>query len=246
MHSFFTAAALVASASLSLAAPAAVPAPANIEGRSTFEIKQVAAGQVLKNGPLQMLGTYQKYARLGAVAPADVLAAAAAQQTGEVAAVPQQFDQAYLSPVTLGNSQLNLDFDTGSADLWVFSTDSPASQSAGHAKYNPSISGKRIAGSTWSITYGDQSGASGIVYTDKVVIGGVTATRQAVEAATSVSASFTSNRDSDGLVGLAFSSINQVQPRQQLTFFDTVKPTLAKGLFTVDLKAGEAGSYTFG
>lgn len=128
----------------------------------------------------------------------------------------------------------------------MFSTETPSSESAGHTLYNPSTSGTKLNGYSWSITYGDQSGAAGDVYTDKVVVGGVTATKQAVEAATSVSSTFVSNTDNDGLLGLAFSSINQVQPKQQTTFYDTVKSTLAKGLFTADLKAGTAGSYTFG
>lgn len=237
MHSFFTAAALVASASLSLAAPS------NVVGRSAFELKQISVGTVLKNGPQQMLKTYQKFAKAGAVVPSDVLAAAAAQQSGSVTATPQQFDQAYLCPVTLGNSQLNLDFDTGSSDLWVFSTDTPGA--AGHGQYDPST-GTKLDGYSWSITYGDGSGAAGDVYSDKVVVGGVTATSQAIEAATSVSSSFEQNTASDGLMGLAFSSINQVRPKPQTTFFDTVKPTLQKALFTADLKAGTPGSYGFG
>ena len=103
-----------------------------------------------------------------------------------------------------------------------------------------------MSGETWNITYGDGSGASGTVYADKVVVGGVTATTQAVEAATSVSSQFTQDTDNDGLLGLAFSSINTVKPQQQNTFFDTVKSSLAKQLFTADLKKGQAGSYDFG
>lgn len=80
------------------------------------------------------------------------------------------------------------------------------------------------------------------MYSDKVVVGGVTATSQAVEAATSVSAQFTQDTDNDGLLGLAFSSINTVEPRQQTTFFDTVKNSLAQKLFTADLKKGAAGT----
>ncbi|KYG40744.1 hypothetical protein M433DRAFT_8519 [Acidomyces richmondensis BFW] len=45
---------------------------------------------------------------------------------------------------------------------------------------------------------------------DKVNIGGATATRQAVEIATQVSGSFIQDTTSDGLVGLAFSSINTI------------------------------------
>jgi aspergillopepsin I len=131
-------------------------------------------------------------------------------------------------------------------DRWVFSTLQSSSDQSGHDIYDPSTSGKKLSGETWSISYGDGSGASGVVYADKVVVGGVTATSQAVEAATSVSAEFQQDTDNDGLLGLAFSTINTVRPDQQTTFFDTVKPTLAKKLFTVDLKAGKAGTYDFG
>jgi aspergillopepsin I len=112
MQYFLTSAALVASASLSLAAPA----NQHIR-RGTFEVKQVAHGKVFKNGPQNMLNTYKKIAHVGAVAPSEVVIAAAAAQTGEVSATPQQYDQAYLCPVTVGSNQLMLDFDTGSADL---------------------------------------------------------------------------------------------------------------------------------
>lgn len=201
MQYFLASAALVATT---------LAAPANIVGRSAFELKQVEHGKFYKNGPLQLLSAYEKYAKVGAVAPSEVKAAAAAQQTGEVAANPEQYDAAYLSPVTIGDSEVNLDFDTGSADLWVFSNETPAQQSTGHDKYDSST-GTEIQGATWDITYGDQSGASGNVYTDKVVVGGATATQQAVEAATSVSASFTQNVDSDGLLGLAFSSSKSIR-----------------------------------
>jgi aspergillopepsin I len=102
------------------------------------------------------------------------------------------------------------------------------------------------SGYTWRISYGDGSGASGKVYADKVTVGGVTATSQAVEAAATISAQFTSDTDTDGLLGLAFSSINTVKPQQQSTWFDTVKPQLAQPLFAVDLKYHAAGSYDFG
>lgn len=84
------------------------------------------------------------------------------------------------------------------------------------------------------------------MYADKVVVGGVTATSQAVEAATSVSAQFSQDSDTDGLLGLAMSSINTVKPQQQTTFFDTVRSQLAQPLFAVTLKYHAAGTYDFG
>lgn len=153
--------------------------------------------------------------------------------------------QAYLSQVTVGNRTLNLNFDTGSSDLWVFSDLLATTSQTGHDIYNSS-GGKQLPGFTWSISYGDGSGASGLVYSDKVVVGGATATAQAVEAATSVSSAFLADQQSDGLLGLAFSNINTVQPVQQTTFFDSVKASLQSALFTSNLKSGKPGTYDFG
>lgn len=242
MQYSFASAALLACATLSLAAPA------DVLKRSTFTVEQVAApNKVVKNGALSMMKTYNKYAKIGAVAPESVKTAAmAAVQSGAVTANPEAQDESYLCPVNVGGTTLNLDFDTGSADLWVFSSYLPASEQSGHSIYSPSSSAQRLSGETWNITYGDGSGAAGIVFADKVVVGPVTATRQAVEAATSISSQFQQDTDNDGLLGLAFSTINTVEPDQQTTFFDTVKSTLAKPLFAANLRKGQAGSYDFG
>jgi len=64
-----------------------------------------------------------------------------------------------------------------------------------------------LSGYSWNITYGDKSGASGTVGTDVVVVGGTSVSGQAVEIATQVSSEFVSDT-ANGLLGLAFSSIN--------------------------------------
>jgi len=67
---------------------------------------------------------------------------------------------------------------------------------------------KTLSGYKWNITYGDGSGASGIVGTDVVTVGGKSVSGQAVEIATQVSSAFVSDTANNGLLGLAFSSIN--------------------------------------
>ena len=76
-------------------------------------------------------------------------------------------------------------------------------------------------------------------------VGGTTVTSQAVEAAETISSEFAQDQ-SDGLLGLAFSSINTVTPDQQQTFFANAESSLDAPLFTADLKKGEPGSYNFG
>ena len=70
-------------------------------------------------------------------------------------------------------------------------------------------------------------------------------TAQAVELAETISSEFAQD-ESDGLLGLAFSSINTVTPDQQQTFFANAEGELDAPLFTANLKKGQPGSYDFG
>ena len=90
-----------------------------------------------------------------------------------------------------------------------------------------------------------RSGASGVVYADKVVIGKVTATIQAIEAATSVSSSFVTGIQ-DGIVGLGFEVGNTCSPDYCYTFMQQVAPTLPLPVFTATLKHNAPGEYDFG
>ena len=80
--------------------------------KTGFTINQSVA-KPYQAGPVVLMNALTKY---GATVPADVAAAAS---TGTVTATPEQYDAEYLCPVTIGGQTLNLDFDTGSADLWV-------------------------------------------------------------------------------------------------------------------------------
>ncbi len=93
---------------------------------------------------------------------------------------------------------------------WVFSTELSATDSAGHETYDPSRSSSSVRkdGYTWRISYGDGSGASGDVYTDTVDVGDIAVTGQAIELASQISAQFQRDTDSDGVLGLSFSSGN--------------------------------------
>jgi hypothetical protein len=102
-----------------------------------------------------------------------------------------------------------------------------------------------LTGYTWDISYADGSGASGVCGTDTVTVGGTTVEGQCVELAETVSSTFLSDA-SDGLIGMAFSSINTVQPQQQSTFFDNAQSSLDSPLFAAYLPYNADGEYDFG
>jgi aspergillopepsin I len=113
--------------------------------------------------------------------------------------------------------------------------------------YDPKgSSAKQLTGHSWQIHYGDMSGASGQVFIDKVAVGELSVPNQAVEAATTVSRTFTRDNANDGLLGLAFSKLNTVKPTAQKTWFDNIRPKLAAPVFTSALKRRQIGTYDFG
>ncbi|KAF2151086.1 acid protease [Myriangium duriaei CBS 260.36] len=124
----------------------------------------------------------------------------------------------------------------------------PAANLTGRSYYTVTGTTSKLLkkGFTFGTSYGDGGHASGSVYVDKVAVGSATATSQAVEAATSVSSGYISNRDIDGMLGMGFTDANSVRPTQQNTFFDSVKTSLVKPLFAVTFKHSAAGSLDFG
>ena len=250
-----TLAAILAAAGLGSALP-----PTKIGTTVDFESGRASLKQVRNpilssdshfNGALSIYRTYLKY---GAPVPdhlvkavqhiANENAAALRKEKrgkGTAAAIPiDEVDIAWVTPVTIGTPPqlLNLDFDTGSSDLWVFSSHLPSNMVRGQALYAPpkSSTSKLLANHTWSITYGDGSRSSGNVYTDNFTVGGLEVTNQAVECATAVSAQFVQEQHMDGLLGLGFGNLNTVAPKKQMTFFDNIKSKLDSPVFAVDFK----------
>ncbi|KAF3905097.1 putative pepsin [Orbilia brochopaga] len=139
-------------------------------------------------------------------------------EIGFVTADDYESDALWLAETKIGTPAVSywLDFDTGSSDLWIWSTLLPRktlNRSGGRAVFNPTDSSTYSIkqGSTWNITYGDGSGARGTVGYETVGLGGLEIKDQAIELANNLSDSFISTVGS-GLLGLAFKSLNTCQP----------------------------------
>lgn len=85
-------------------------------GPKGFSVKQNGAKKQWVPGPMSVAKTYKKFGKDVPQPVQDAVDAILAN--GEVTATPDQYDEEYLAPVTIGGQTLNLDFDTGSADLY--------------------------------------------------------------------------------------------------------------------------------
>ncbi|KJX92217.1 hypothetical protein TI39_contig5889g00004 [Zymoseptoria brevis] len=153
-------------------------------------------------------------------------------QTGDVPAEDIENNTEYLANVTIGTpgQTFALDFDTGSADLWVWSTElSVSTRNGNHGGNKHSIFDPKK-----SSTFKKSSGSLGKSNME-----------MAIELAKTLSTQFASG-PGDGLLGLAFGSINTVQPspaqtvvENMITQIDIPKNT---ELFTAYLGSTHPGS----
>ncbi|KAF4982000.1 hypothetical protein FDECE_17593 [Fusarium decemcellulare] len=256
----------VLSATLALAtvgagSPAGTASP-SASGEKQFSVHQVKNPNFVENGPQAIARAYSKYGVTMPEALAEVISKNKKQHSkrsggnedagrsqGTVVTTPEPGDYEWLTPVQIGTpgQTLNLNFDTGSADLWVF-TNTTAGGGTGRSVYNPSKSrsARKIEGATFGIRYGDGSSSSGDVYTDKVSIGRLSVDNQAVEAAERVTGNLVPDIALDGILGLSFNTLNTVRPTPQKTWFDNAIPQLNSPVFTADLKNRRPGTYNFG
>ncbi|KAF8894126.1 aspartic peptidase domain-containing protein [Infundibulicybe gibba] len=150
-------------------------------------------------------------------------------------------DILYYGTITIGTPAQNLtvDFDTGSADLWV-PVNCPECTNTQFAADESST--YRNTGHESGVTYARGSGAvSGTLAVDVVSIGGLSVNEQTFLAVDTELDGF-SGFPPDGLIGMAFGSISQ---SSQPTFFENLIRTgkVAAPMFSVHLaRDSETGS----
>ncbi|KAJ7161368.1 acid protease [Mycena crocata] len=131
-------------------------------------------------------------------------------------------DTEWAGPLLIGTppQKFNIDFDTGSADLWVPSKACTNTVCTSKSRFDANSSSTAVGTrATFQIQYGDGSTVSGPVYTDTVNVAGVKATNQFFSAVTTLSSGF-SEEPIDGILGMAFPSLSNLG---HSPFFTTAK-----------------------
>ncbi|KAG8692026.1 Type I transmembrane sorting receptor [Ceratobasidium sp. 395] len=153
-------------------------------------------------------------------------------------------EELWAGEITIGTppQKFLIDFDTGSADLWVPNLACPTEGCKSHKTFDVSKSSTvKPQSGNFSISYGDGSSSSGPIFTDTVSMAGLTVPEQFFSAVTEESDSFAKD-PSDGLMGLAFSSISNLN---QSTFFENLKPAGAIKEAVFAFKLASNGSELF-
>ena len=123
-----------------------------------------------------------------------------------------QLDSEFLSDIYIGSNgdKVSVVMDTGSADLWMFSTDCVGC-SGTHNYYNPSKSSTfKNTTTPFKLLYGDGSQTSGILAFDTVNLAGAPIQAQSIDVAHTISPNLQSNA-MDGILGLGFPNLMSVQ-----------------------------------
>ncbi|KAI8640974.1 aspartic peptidase domain-containing protein [Parasitella parasitica] len=116
-------------------------------------------------------------------------------------------DIEYVGEIAIGTppQKFNVDFDTGSSDIWVPSSRCGSSCST-HNRFDGSKSStyKEINSKTWQLSYGDGSSVRGYTAMDAVHLGNVTRPQQLIGLVSDETPEFASDKFLDGIFGLAF------------------------------------------
>ncbi|KAJ7225267.1 aspartic peptidase domain-containing protein [Mycena pura] len=212
--------------SIPLRRKAAITTPAGIFDKP----KAIAATVITKNKHRQNLINLQRNEGPAALNPgaviqplatlaADILSDLKLKRQAEPL-VDESQDLEWAGLISIGTPAQSfiIDFDTGSADLWVPSTACASSICSPKHKFNSNASSTAVKQpSTFQISYGDGSTVSGPVIKDTVVVAGVKATNLSFSPVTTLSPVFATD-PSDGILGMAFPSISNLR---QNPFFTT-------------------------
>ncbi|SCV56792.1 related to aspartic proteinase precursor [Fusarium fujikuroi] len=239
----------VASASASASAAASAATPQH-KGRKGFSLEATKNSNSKPDFVREWVAAHQKWGK--GVSPETLSAFSLLDDDGRVDVKPLGADEIYIADVKVGNppQTLKMALDTGSADLWVQSTDTiyranPEGPWAPRYKPNSSKTSRRLRDAEWEVEYVDGTHANGIVYLDTVRLGDFELNNTAIQSAQIVAPRFERETELTGILGLAKSLPSNIDPPTP-SLLDKLRPLLADPVFTVDMRRNATGRFDFG
>ncbi|KAF4493879.1 aspartic ase precursor [Fusarium agapanthi] len=198
----------------------------------------------------EWVAAHQKWGK--GVSPETLSAFSLLDDDGRVDVKPLGADEIYIADVKVGNppQTLKMALDTGSADLWVQSTDTiyranPEGPWAPRYRPNSSKTSRRLRDAEWEVEYVDGTHANGIVYLDTVRLGDFELKNTAIQSAQIVAPRFERETELTGILGLAKSLPSNIDPPTP-SLLDKLRPLLDDPVFTVDMRRNATGRFDFG
>ncbi|KAI7872643.1 aspartic peptidase domain-containing protein [Spinellus fusiger] len=162
----------------------------------------------VKNTDVHVQNTVAKYTHLRS---GFVKSALSVDGSGTINLKSVNIDVEYVGTIGIGTPPqiFQVNFDTGSSDLWV--PYSECTSCGTHNLFNANSSStfnSLNTSSEWTIGYGDGSRVFGVTGRDVISIDNFHAVNQTIGLVITESVSFEKNTDADGIFGLAFPSIS--------------------------------------
>ncbi|KAF5642840.1 hypothetical protein F52700_3066 [Fusarium sp. NRRL 52700] len=220
------------------------------KGRKGFSLEATKNSNSKPDFVREWAAAHQKWGK--GVSPETLSAFSLLDDDGRVDVKPLGADEIYIADVKVGNppQTLKMALDTGSADLWVQSTDTiyranPEGPWAPRYKPNSSKTSHRLRDAEWEVEYVDGTHANGIVYLDTVRLGDFELNNTAIQSAQIVAPRFERETELTGILGLAKSLPSNIDPPTP-SLLDKLRPLLADPVFTVDMRRNATGRFDFG
>ncbi|KAF7727667.1 hypothetical protein EC973_007325 [Apophysomyces ossiformis] len=139
------------------------------------------------------------------------LATAKSSGDGSIDLISGYVDVEYVGKVGIGTppQYFSMDFDTGSSDIWVPSTN--CTRCGSHALFNPALSStfsQPAGNNTWQLQYGDGSTVRGVGGQDTLDLGGLKAKDQVIGLVDMETMDLAQDTYLDGIFGLGFPSLS--------------------------------------
>ncbi|KAG2222780.1 hypothetical protein INT45_013144 [Circinella minor] len=169
-------------------------------------------GKVM-NTPARIQKALAKYNLESRISPSRLSMAASTIDLSSV-----HVDVEYVGTIGIGNPPqlFQMDFDTGSADIWIPHVD--CARCGAHPLFDPSESSSfsQDTNQTWGLRYGDGSGVQGTIGRDTVHLGDLSHPNQVLGLVKAESADLAMDSELDGIFGLAYPSLAFTGQKQSI------------------------------